>query len=367
LSVTRFFLLLPIGCARRTNFSRIPTTKIHVIIEANNLSKRRLTNQQNARIALRRQVGDGEVQDDFDSALGPEQEGLVLSHFRTHADIETDDKAVVRCNLRANLGSIVAGDRVLWRKDDNSSGVVTAIYPRISELQRPDGYGKLRLVAANVTRAVITLAPEPEPHPNLIDRYLVVAEHLGLEPVLLVNKCELVDPESTLPKLFASYVQLGYPVHLVSARSGLGMEQLRQHLSSGTTIFVGQSGVGKSSVIQNLLPDEQIKVGALSEVMKKGRHTTTHARLYHFPSGGDCIDSPGIREFGLWHLTEDDVTAGFRELNPLMGRCRFRNCRHQQEPNCALLDARAKGAISPERFQSYQTIVASLGNVTMHE
>lgn len=330
------------------------------------MSKRRLTKQQSARIAQRRQAGaPGDNQEKIDAQLGPEQEGLVLSHFRTQADVETADKTIVRCNLRANLGSIVAGDRVLWRSDA-TAGVITAVYPRTCELQRPDGYGKLRMVAANLTRAVITLAPEPEPHANLIDRYLVVAEHLGLEPLLLVNKCELIKADSTLPALLAHYEKLGYSVRFVSSKSGEGMETLRQDLSSGTTIFVGQSGVGKSSVIQNLLPDEEIKVGKLSEQVKKGRHTTTHARLYHFPTGGDCIDSPGIREFGLWHLTEDDVTAGFRELNSLIGQCRFRNCRHQQEPDCALRKALANGAISPQRFHSYQLIVASLGDVTVH-
>lgn len=330
------------------------------------MSKRRLTKQQNIRIAQRRQAGAPDSsQESADTQLGTEQVGLVLSHFRTQADVETSDGAVVRCNLRANLGSIVAGDRVLWRSDD-AAGVITAVYPRTCELQRPDGYGKLRMVAANLTRAVITLAPEPEPHANLIDRYLVVAEHLHLEPLLLVNKCELMAADSPLPELLASYEKLGYAVQFVSSKSGFGMEALRQHLSEGTTIFVGQSGVGKSSVIQNLLPDEEIKVGKLSEQAKKGRHTTTHARLYHFPSGGDCIDSPGIREFGLWHLTEDDVTAGFRELSPLMGQCRFRNCRHQQEPECALRGALASGAISPQRFRSYQLIVASLGDVTVH-
>lgn len=334
--------------------------------EAKHLAKRRLTKQQNARIQQRRQAGaaDGE-RDPADAQLGAEQEGLVLSHFRTQADIETAEGAVLRCHLRANLGSIVAGDRVLWRQDD-SAGVVTAVYPRVSELQRPDGYGKLRLVAANVTRAVITLAPEPEPHANLIDRYLVVAEHLQLQPLLLVNKCDLVATDSPLPQLLASYQALGYDVHYASAKSGTGMEALRESLSKGTTIFVGQSGVGKSSIIQNLLPQEQIKIGELSEQVKKGRHTTTHARLYHFPSGGDCIDSPGIREFGLWHLSEDDVTAGFRELTPCMGQCRFRNCRHQQEPGCALREALASGAISAARFRSYQAIVATLDDVTVH-
>ena len=125
-------------------------------------------------------------------------------------------------------------------------------------------------------------------------------------------------------------------------------------------MFVGQSGVGKSSLINTLLPDEELKVGALSKATKKGRHTTTTARLYHFPAGGDLIDSPGIREFGLWHMSEEDVTYGFRELREIAGYCRFRDCKHETEPGCAILKALDEGIISEERFISYQRILATL-------
>ncbi len=328
------------------------------------LSKRRLSKQQIERVQKRRTAASqtsGSIPSD--DQLGAEQQGLVLSHYGKQADVENSgEKAVVRCHLRANLGNIVAGDRVIWRAGAEG-GVVTAILPRDSELHRPDSFGKLKLVAANVTRMVIVIAPEPQAHANLIDRYLVVAETLNLEPLLLLNKQDLLSTESDLPTLLASYAALGYKTVQISARADDGMADLRQHLHSGTSIFVGQSGVGKSSVIQALLPDHAIKVGALSEQEQKGRHTTTYARLYHFAFGGNCIDSPGIREFGLWHMSADQVAEGFREFRSYMHSCRFRNCSHKHEPGCALLGAVEQGRVSAQRFQSYQQIIASLDAV----
>lgn len=328
------------------------------------LSKRRLSKQQIKQVQKRRSAAAKVPRSaPDDSQLGPEQPGLILSHYGKQADVEnTDDQTVVRCHLRANLGNMAAGDRVLWRAGAEG-GVVTALFPRDSELHRPDSFGKLKLVAANVTQLVITMAPEPQPHANLIDRYLVVAETLKLEPLLLLNKGDLLPPDSTLPPLLASYTALGYKTLQVSARTGEGMAELRQHLSCGTSIFVGQSGVGKSSIIQTLLPDHDIKIGALSEQEQKGRHTTTYARLYHFPFGGNCIDSPGIREFGLWHVSAEQVAEGFCEFRAHVHNCRFRNCSHQHEPACALQDAVQQGQVSAERFQSYQQIIASLDAV----
>jgi ribosome biogenesis GTPase len=335
------------------------------------LSKRRLSKQQIERVQKRRsadtQTSTKPPMDDQlgTEQLGPEQHGLVLSHFGKQADVESDsDGNIVRCHLRANLGNIVAGDRVVWRADGDG-GVVTALFPRQSELHRPDSFGKLKLVAANVTRMVIVVAPEPQAHANLIDRYLVVAETLELEPLLLLNKRDRLAADDPLPELLAGYAQLGYPVIEISARTHDGMAALRQQLQSGVSIFVGQSGVGKSSVIQALLPEHAIKVGDLSEQEQKGRHTTTHARLYHFPLGGDCIDSPGIREFGLWHMSAEQVCAGFREFRTHLENCRFRDCSHRHEPGCALLAAVACGEVSEERFHSYQHIIASLGAVNV--
>lgn len=331
------------------------------------MTKRKLSKQQSTRISQRQQkaqvqILNGTPGGPTDSA---QAEGLVLARFSAKVDVETESGQVIRCHLRANLGEVVAGDKVIWQEQE-ASGVVLSVLPRTTQLQRPDSYGKLKPVAANVSRCVITVAPEPQAHANLIDRYLVVAETLGLEPILLVNKADLLSETHELHNLLASYEALGYTTCLVSCHAEQGLEPLQTLLKDGISIFVGQSGVGKSSVIQALLPQEEIKIGDLSEQVRKGRHTTTHARLYHFPTGGDCIDSPGIREFGLWHLTPQQVVAGFKELEPLAGQCRFRNCSHRHEPGCAILQALADGRISRARFDSYRQIVDTLTAVTMH-
>lgn len=329
------------------------------------MSKRRLSKQQTTRVHQRRKADDQSDPLSGEDHLGPEQPGLVISHFRNQADVETEaDGKLIRCHMRANLGNIVAGDRVLWR-EGMEKGVISAVFPRQSELLRPDSYGKLKLVAANVDRALITIAPEPEAHGNLIDRYLVIAEYLGIEAVLLVNKADLLSPDHEILKLLDKYQSLGYKTFQISAKNDASLNTLREYLSQGTSIFVGQSGVGKSSIIQTLLPDESIKIGELSEQVKKGKHTTTHARLYHFPFGGHCIDSPGIREFGLWHLSVQDVALGFREFREHVGACRFRDCSHQHEPGCALLQAISDGLVQQSRFHSYLQIVNSLDDVNM--
>lgn len=328
------------------------------------MSKRRLTRQQSLRIAQRQRDhhSDSALASTTDAGLP----GLVISRFGSQADIEhTGTGLITRCHLRANLGEIVAGDRVIWQAPEQGSGVVVAVQPRASEFCRPDSYGKLRLAAANITRALITIAPEPEAHANLIDRYLIAAENLGLDVVLLVNKADLVEQDHPLHALLDAYRALGYPVVLTSVHSGMGLEPLREVLSTGISIFVGQSGVGKSSLIQALLPDETIRIGKLSEQVRKGRHTTTYARLYHFPSGGDCIDSPGIREFGLWHMDANQIARGFREFQPFIDRCRFRNCSHLHEPGCELQAALAAGKISQPRYASYRQIVDHLDDVSM--
>lgn len=302
-----------------------------------------------------------------DTSFGPELNGTVTSHYRAAADVEPDGSATtVRCHLRANLPPLVTGDRVTWRQGQgelSNAGIIEAIHPRTSELCRPDSYGKMKLVAANITRAVIVIAAEPAPFANLVDRYLVAAEHLGLAVTIVLNKAELGTADTDT--LLANYQALGYNTYKVSSHQGTGMAALTEHLATGCSIFVGQSGVGKSSIIQALLPDEAIKVGELSHAAKKGRHTTTHAKLYHFPTGGDCIDSPGIREFGLWHLDAADVLDGFVEIRPFIGSCKFRNCNHISDQGCAIVQAAEAGDIRPERYQSYCSIVQSLDAVTM--
>ncbi len=340
------------------------------------MTKRHLTKQQRRRIQQNQAKARAEVnaQQDDDSYLspsnlGPEQDGRVITSYGTQVDVEPEfpteqsshGQSTRRCHLRANLPTIVTGDRVTWQ-DGDTHGVVIAQHPRKSELCRPDNRGKLRPVAANIDRIVIVIAPFPEPHANLIDRYLVASEHQSIQPAIVLNKADLIDDTNydQLTSLLDRYISLGYDCFLVSAHSGEGMEKLEDYLEELTSVFVGQSGVGKSSLLNTLSPDIDTAVGALSVSKAKGTHTTTSSQLFHLPNGGDVIDSPGIREFGLWHLDPATIAEGFIEFRPFIGQCKFRDCQHQQEPGCAFNQAVKDGKISKSRFDSYWHMVNSL-------
>lgn len=300
-----------------------------------------------------------------ESRLGPEKIGVVISRFGSQVDIEPDDSlAIYRCHLRANIGDIVVGDTVIWRDDPSENkGIVESVKDRRSELLRPDSFGKLKLIAANIDRVLLVVAPEPEPFANLIDRYLVIAENSSLDIHIVINKSDLLMPGDQCSQLIEVYSALNYPVHLCSSKTEGNLSLIESITAEGCSIFAGQSGVGKSSIISKLLPEQDIKVGELSRGVKKGKHTTTYAKLYHFKHGGDCIDSPGIREFGLWHLNQAQVNHGFKEIRQYATRCRFRDCSHQNEPDCAVLAAVHTGSISANRFKSFQLIIQSLDQV----
>ena len=334
------------------------------------MSKRKLSRQQAWRIekiqeerAKRASKRDARAEDVLAiGELGPEREGLVTAHFGTQVEVESTPGQRQRCHLRANLEGLVTGDRVVWCEGD-PTGVIVAQLERNSVLSRPDPYGKLKPVAANIDQIILVIAPLPQPHAQLIDRYMVAAETVDIEPVILLNKTDLLENNPQLQQemddLLAIYPTLGYRIlHTCSLEGGL--EELHTALSERVSVFVGQSGVGKSSLVNALLPDAELRIGALSESTQKGTHTTTTAQLFHLSCGGSLIDSPGIREFGLWHMSRDQIEQGFREFRPFLGHCKFRDCKHEQEPHCAILEAAERGDISQRRLNSYRYIVESL-------
>lgn len=341
------------------------------------MTKRKLTRQQNWRIqkiqdekAARLDRKSKRVETDGEE-LGPEQEGLVVAHFGTLVEVQVTEAPAadtnaapaptVQCHFRANVGAIVAGDRVVLRQGQ-SYGVIEAVLPRTSLLSRPDPRGQLKPVAANIDFIVLVITPEPPPSSVLIDRYLVAAELQNIPIKILLNKTDLLTElnEASIDALLNLYRAIGFPVLESSVVTERGLEELQQQLDQHISVFVGQSGVGKSSLVNALLPGVNAKVGELSETSGLGRHTTTNARLFHFPSGGSLIDSPGIREFGLWHLEPENLIEGFRDFDAWRFDCKFRDCSHQAEPGCALRAAAERGDLHPQRLKNYFAILHSL-------
>ena len=281
-----------------------------------------------------------------------EFQGLVITRYGQRQLVESNNGDLFQATGRQNIGLSVAGDRVLFQKVEGDEGVVTAVYPRKTELKRQD-----RLIAANIDQLWLVVAIEPHYQFELIDRYLIMAENSNLPINIIVNKIELSNNDNQLSNDFSHYIDLGYDVHFLSVKNKTNLEKLKKSLVDRSHIFLGQSGVGKSSLINSLIPDLDLRVNEISTKSKLGKHTTTNTTIYHIPSGGDLIDSPGIREFQLDDLTEKQIVNGFREFKSLIGKCRFRNCQHINEPNCAIKKAIESGNINSSRYESYLNIL----------
>jgi ribosome biogenesis GTPase len=334
------------------------------------MAKRKLSRRQQWRIEkiqeerrkrAERKMAPNTLDVKEEQALGPEEDGVVIANYGVSVELEGSDGQTLRCQLRQNLPQLVVGDRVVWQSAAEG-GVVTALHPRRSELSRPDFHGNLRPVAANIDQIMVVAAPAPAYSPEMIDQYLAAAELTGITPVLVFNKFDLIDNENAkaVEDLLESYRRLGYEVLTASTRDSHGLDILRQRLGGKTSVFVGQSGVGKSSLVKALLPELEINVGELSAQSGLGQHTTSTSRLYHLPEGGQLIDSPGVREFRLWPMESSELIHGFREFLPYLGQCKFRDCSHENEPGCALREAVERGEIEARRLSSYQRIVAQL-------
>jgi ribosome biogenesis GTPase len=247
---------------------------------------------------------------------------------------------------------VSAGDIVVFRPESATEGVIERIEPRHSVLCR-NVRGQQHVIVSNVDQLVIvTSAAEPNLKPNLIDRFLVAAEKYHIEPLICINKIDLIDPADLQP-LVGVYGQMGYPVLLVSAVTGFGVERLKRRIIGKASAVAGQSGVGKSSLLNTVDAGLNLRVQAVSEETQKGKHTTTTAQLIPLAEGGFVVDTPGIRQFQLWDVVPQEMANYYRDLRPYVGLCRYPDCTHQHEDHCAVKDAVADGRLDLRRYESY--------------
>jgi len=324
--------------------------------------KRRIHDLQQARLSRTQERAERQAQRLADAGLGPEQTGRVCVNYGAALVIEDSSGQLVKCRPRQNLGTIVCGDRVVWQTSTLGAGVVSAVASRDSCLTKPDERGNLKPIAANLDRIVIVLASLPPFDEAQIDLYLVAAELTGIPARLVLNKIDLLDDDARreADARLAGYAAIGYPVHHASCKTAHGLDELRTALAEGTSILVGQSGVGKSSLVNRILPGRDVRTGALSATSGRGMHTTTASTLYHLPDGGDLIDSPGVWEFAPPVADPSDLDHAFAEFRPHLGHCRFGNCRHLVEPGCAIERAVADGQVTARRLASYRRLRAAL-------
>jgi ribosome biogenesis GTPase len=292
--------------------------------------------------------------------------GRVLSSHGLTSAVESDaDGRVYHCATRQLLKQlstdqrhiVAAGDRVLFRLANERDGIIERVEPRHGVLSRTSK-GRQHVIVTNVDQLlIVTSAAEPTIKPNLIDRFLITAEKSRIRPVIVINKIDLVD-RAEFQSLAGVFGQMGYQVLFVSARTGFGVERLRALTMSKESVVAGQSGVGKSSILNIIEPGLQLRVREVSEENQKGRHTTTTAQLIRLSAGGYIVDTPGIRQFQLWDVIAEEVAGFYRDLRPFANLCRYPDCTHTHEADCGVKNAVADGRLDARRYDSYCHVAA---------
>jgi ribosome biogenesis GTPase len=290
-------------------------------------------------------------------------EGQIVASFGRQFLVKTGKGATFSCVARGKKGGAACGDRVEIRTAESSGqGVIETILPRTALLHRSDAYRE-KLIAANITQVVIVAAAVPSFSEELINRCLAAAENQGLKVVIVLNKADLVQATRAAAEKVCLYRELGYVLLELSAMSDA--TPLLPYLSTQLSVLVGQSGMGKSTIINALLPEANRATASISIALDTGRHTTTHARLYELDEHSGIIDSPGLQEFGLYHMNNEELAWGFTEFRPYLGQCKFTDCRHMHEPGCALSEAVEEGRVSRRRFDSYHRLAVTTRTSTL--
>jgi ribosome biogenesis GTPase len=291
---------------------------------------------------------------------------VLSSRLRKHLIYPTADQSSLRHNVQKvrtieGIDPVAIGDEVTFFKTGEEAGMITAILPRRAKLSRvasmpvPGGHAFEQVIVANADQVVpVFSAASPPPKWPLLDRYLVLAEASGLPSVLCITKIDLASPESDLEEALGMYRDIGYKVCRVSAVTGEGLDEIQEALHGRLSVFIGKSGVGKTTLLNALQPGLGLRVSAVGTgKLGKGKHTTTHLEMFALDCGGAVVDTPGMREFGLWEVNEADVALFFPEMRPFVGLCKFGlDCRHDSEPGCAIRKAVMDGCIPPLRYRS---------------
>lgn len=288
----------------------------------------------------------------------PADSPIVIATFSRRMRLKLPDGQLVNARIKGKRLRPVCGDRVVAEPiESEEDWLITAINDRDNELSRPNQRGQTEVLAANVDLVVVVAAATPKPDWFIVDRYLSATENMGVTGAVVYNKIDLEPDPSDATEVLQEYEVIGYPTLRCSAKSGASLDSLQTLLAGKTAIIVGQSGVGKSSLINYLVDSADLATAAISEKRGEGRHTTVNSMMLELPGGGSVIDSPGVRDYAPALLSAEQVGRGFREIEATRMRCRFANCRHTREPGCAVKKDVEQGRISARRYESYKRLL----------